>query len=517
MYRDELADGKIDDIEKQLQMAMDVLHPLAARNPNYDDQKQVKNHTNILMGFEFMARARITQTLTYLLQKFQAKSSSKSQLASLLILKHLVNAMDDRLEGVKEQILSACLQLMDVTNMDVRKAFIQLIMAMADQDYLGLEGGQNMILFLVKMCSIPQKAGDEASKQIKSGADHILHVIASKVQTSHSVLWPYLFELIIPNKNMLAIGSISRVLSLIARHKKQNDDDTLYIKWRKDVNLPHPGAILVKLFILLHQPYITKNYGEYICALLYNIGGILHDDLASLFNDNFKQVGKFIKDNNGKDEAETKKRLQSMLLKLFRATCEKLENDDNFITEMGTNLQTQFKGYGSNLYLQKISLTFQGQVIAYSNRKSWLTTALKKMVELTNINAVPHQEGLALGFGLCSVTHLDTVLLRTTEIMEDSNKLGKKGMFGFGKKKELPGSKEKKCLCVRAWGRIAQKCPNKSVTSRMDAHVFVHLIKVMNAADNDMVRTGVIEGINLISESMNDAYKETNYKVKKKG
>ena len=479
MYRDELSDGKIDDIEKHLQLAMDVLHPLAAKNPNYDDQKQVKNHTNILMAFEFMARSRLTQTLTYLLSKFQAKSSSKSQLSSLLILKHLVNAMDNRLEPVKEQILSSCLQLMEVTNMDVRKAFIQLIMAMADQDYLGLEGGQNMVLFLVKMCSIPQKPGDESSKQIKSGADHILHVIASKVQSSHTVLWPYLFELILPNKNTLAVGSISRVLSLIARHKKQNNDETLIIKWHKDVNLPHPGEILVKLFVLLHQPYITKNYGEYICALLYNIGGILHDELASLFSDNFKIVGKFIKDNNGNDVEATKKKLQSMLLKLFRSTCNKLENDDNFITEMGEALIKQFKGYGSNKYLQKISLTFIGQVVAFSNKKSWLTKTLQKMIDLTDIYCVLHQEGCALGLGLCSVTHLDTVLLRTTEVMEDSNKTKKSGLFGMGKNKPLPGATEKKCMCVRAWGRISQKCPAKSVTSRMDAHVFVHLIKVL--------------------------------------
>ncbi len=214
MYRDGLADGVIDDIEKHIQLAMDVLHPLCNGNPNYDNQKQVKNHTNILMSFEYLARNRLTQTLTYLLSKFQTKSNAKSQLSSLLILKHLVNAIDNRLEGVKEQILSNCLQLMDVTNMDVRKAFIQLIMAMADQSYLMLEGGNNMITFLIKMCSLR----DKESQQIKSGADHILHVIANKVQSSHRVLWPYLFELILPNKNQLAVGSMARVLSLITRH-----------------------------------------------------------------------------------------------------------------------------------------------------------------------------------------------------------------------------------------------------------------------------------------------------------
>ncbi len=70
---------------------------------------------------------------------------------------------------------------------------------MADQNYLLLEGGNNMITFLIKMSSLK----DKASQQIKSGADHILHVIASKVQSSHTVLWPYLFELILPNRNHL--------------------------------------------------------------------------------------------------------------------------------------------------------------------------------------------------------------------------------------------------------------------------------------------------------------------------
>ncbi len=81
-----------------------------------------------------------------------------------------------------------------------------------------------------------------------------------------------------------------------------------------DVNLPHPGEILIKVLVLLHKPYLNKNYGEYICALLYNIGGLLHAELGELFNDNFKIVGKFIKDNN------SPLKLQSMLLKLFRST-----------------------------------------------------------------------------------------------------------------------------------------------------------------------------------------------------
>merc|ERR1712079_300499 len=73
-----------------------------------------------------------------------------------------------------------------------------------------------------------------------------------------------------------------------------------------------------------------------------------------------------------------------------------------------------------------------------------------------------------------------------------------------------------KCLCVRSWGQIASKCPPKSVTSRLDAHIFVHLLKVMELADSDAIRNAVIEAVTMISMAMNDARSETSYRVKKR-
>ena len=114
------------------------------------------------------------------------------------------------------------------------------------------------------------------------------------------------------------------------------------------------------------------------------------------------------------------------------------------------------------------------------------------------------------------MTHLDTVLLRTTALIEASKEVKKGGLFGFGKKKELPGAAEKKCLCVRSWGQIATKCPAKSVTSRLDAHVFVHLLKVMDTAESDAIRSAVIDSVMMISAAMNEAQSETAYRVKKR-
>merc|ERR1712154_623911 len=162
-----------------------------------------------------------------------------------------------------------------------------------------------------------------------------------------------------------------------------------------------------------------------------------------------------------------------------------LECDDSFITEMGDSLCKQFKHYNGDCYLQQISLNYLGICASFSHKKSWLSTCLRQMVELTNVHRMEHIDGCAMGLALCSVTHLDTVLLRTTDLIADSEQKGKSGLFGFGKKKQLPGSKEKKALCVKCWGYICKYCPAKSCCSRLDAHVFVHLLKIMNNDSNN--------------------------------
>jgi len=158
MLRDDIGgnERQVEDIEKLMQGVLDSIHSIAAQPTNFEDNKSMKNHKNVLQCFEYITKARQTETLTYLLSKLQSKSAT-TRLGSLVVLRHIVNTMDDRLEGSKSLILSSCQVLLSETDISVKKGLIQLIMSMADNDYLTLEGGQRMILFLVKQCGQSKK------------------------------------------------------------------------------------------------------------------------------------------------------------------------------------------------------------------------------------------------------------------------------------------------------------------------------------------------------------------------
>ena len=117
MHREDICD-KQEDIEKIIDAVMERIHPLAAIKPNYNDKKTLKSHSNVLKSFEYLARSRLTQTLSWLLGKLQSKSSS-SRLASLIVLRHFVNSIDDRLGGSKALIISSCHVLLTETDYKV--------------------------------------------------------------------------------------------------------------------------------------------------------------------------------------------------------------------------------------------------------------------------------------------------------------------------------------------------------------------------------------------------------------
>ena len=410
---------------------------------------------------------------------------------------------------------------------------------MADNGYLSLDGGQELIQFLVNQCAISDSeirkydASRRASQQskdgkggknsanvddtspgaIRSGADHILHVISSKVHSSHDVLWPYLFQLLLPRNNIQAIGTICRVLSYLARHKKSEEDRSFYVNWRKDVNLPKPGAIMARLFVCLNAPLLRDRYGEYICSCMHSIGEIIHERLTNLWRDNFPALGKFLTEKSN-DEIEEK--FSSMVLKMFKSSCEAVSDDDAFITEIGDSLLQQWNLYGNNLILQKTVLIYFGQTLMYSRHKSWLQKKCEEMLNIPDKKILDHQEGCALGLGLCASEHLDVVLLRLSTAVKKAMEKKKSGLFGLGGKKEAPGAMETKSMIVRTWGWIAIKTAPELITSRLDAHVFMHLIPIMNEASKAMLRESVVIALQRIGRAMGDAHASTDFVVKKK-
>jgi hypothetical protein len=89
--------------------------------------------------------------------------------------------------------MSSVTTLVGEENLAVKKAIMQLIVSMANQNYMPLEGGQALVRFICKQCAINAttddgKAGPISPLQIRKAGDSILNVMATKVPSTHKVM-----------------------------------------------------------------------------------------------------------------------------------------------------------------------------------------------------------------------------------------------------------------------------------------------------------------------------------------
>lgn len=148
----------------------------------------------------------------------------------------VLGCADNLLEDKKPLIMSSVITLVNEADLAVKKAIMQLIVSMSNMNYLQLEGGQTLVKFIAKQCALEIKedgggAGERKGDEKKGGGDaatatqircvragcscsqsslvlihagchcsnagnHILHVMATKVVSTHKVLWPYLLEMV---------------------------------------------------------------------------------------------------------------------------------------------------------------------------------------------------------------------------------------------------------------------------------------------------------------------------------
>lgn len=207
----------------------------------------------------------------------------------------------------KELLLSGLQPLVTVPepSLQVRKALAQTVIAMASHDYLLLEGGERMVEFIVRNCSISEveiERYKQALKQRKPGemvlevgpgelrdmCDHVLHLMTTTIPSAGRVLWPYLFESLAKPELTTSVPIVSKSIAVIARSKREQQSADYIIDFDRAVNLPKPQMILTRLLVLSHLPpssYSGKQANSSsILEALQHTAGVIHPSIQELWD-----------------------------------------------------------------------------------------------------------------------------------------------------------------------------------------------------------------------------------------
>eukprot|EP01132_Coremiostelium_polycephalum_P004092 gene4092-5120_t len=467
-------------LDPLLNQIMTTLHPLVCVIPDYTNPASSKTFNEVLRTFEIVGRGYSDALVSFLSARLEIKEP-RSRSGSLNIVKHIVTRLDTELEDKKSLLLSAIKPLIQTeTSLFVKKYLAQVVISMASHGYLHLQGGEDLILFIIKGSSYSQdseiglKQLNPPPKKIENPdlhvteiefrtiCDNVLHLITTTIPNMDTVLWPYLFEAVTPLDLTGSIPIVSKCITYIALNKRHNEADDYYIDFDKEVNLPKPTQIISRYFVLLTAPLRRNQLGIRLLETLKSIGPILHPSICDMWDVTLPKLIAYLEDHSDPEEWN-KNQWEELVLRLLSETI-KNAADDEWTVALGNALSDQIDHYKRDPILKRSAYKQLGLIMQKCSHKEFVKSKIDVLFNSVDYTNPLENEGCAVGLGYCSASHFDIVLEKIQFYIK--NNMAKKS--GFFKKSGPKGIKN--CVLL-SFGYAATYSQPNLLASRVEIHI----------------------------------------------
>ncbi|GAM26848.1 hypothetical protein SAMD00019534_100230 [Acytostelium subglobosum LB1] len=499
-------------IELLLPSIMMTLHPLVCIIPDFNNPASSKLFNEVLHCFEIIGRGFPDQLVSFLSQRLEIKDP-RSRAGSLSIIKHAISRLDAELgEERKMMILSAIKPLIGTeTSLFVKKYLAQVVVSMASNGYIHLEGGLCLVEFVIKGSSyfVDTEIGKPAPPQDKKKepvnemtvteyefrkiCDDILNLITTTVPNMETVLWPYLFEFITPIEYSGACAILAKCVGFLAWNRREQEADDYYIDFDKEVNLPKPTQIIARYFVLLTAPHRRNEQGTRILEAMRAIGPILHPSICDMWDVTLPKLAQFLVDHPD-NEQFNKNQWEELVLRLLSETI-KNAADDEWTVALGTCTSDQIDHYKRDPILKRSLYKQLGLVMQKCSHKEFVKTKIEAMFNSVDYTSALENEGCAVGLGYCAASHFDILLEKIGLFIK--NNMAKK--TGFFKKSGPKGIKNCVLLSLAYAATYSQPV---LLSTRVEVHMLTPIRPSISILKKPLKKLSAIKMIDCIGRAL---------------
>lgn len=418
-------------LDPHLLLILQCIHPLTCFIPEVQHgSAAVKNYNELLRCWQTIGIAFSENIISFLLERFNPKEKDmKVRVGTLAIIRHLITHSENRLDDLRGLIVTGVKPLVqNEKDYKMRKELCHTVIAAASRDYLLQEGGEYLIEFIIRQSSIgdaeidkfkndKSKDKDESAtpQEIRGMADNILNLITTTIDSAPKVLWPYLFESLVPGQYTDALGVLCKCLAHLGKTKREKEIPDYMIDFDRHPNLPKPHAIIARLMVMLNSPQRRGPLGIQILNCLQAVGPILHPSICDMWDNAIPKLIAFLEDTSKWNASLW----EELVLRLLGETI-KVANDEEWLTHLGEQYEKQYELYNGEGELKRVAFKHLGLILQKSNHKTFIQSKLEGLLAAVDPTSEAERTGCAQAFGYCASTHLDMALEKNTKSNKSS-------------------------------------------------------------------------------------------------
>uniref|UniRef100_A0A8C0GFS3 Maestro heat like repeat family member 1 n=1 Tax=Chelonoidis abingdonii TaxID=106734 RepID=A0A8C0GFS3_CHEAB len=501
-------------LDTQLDALLSTLHPQICAPVESSVPLSLKNHNEVLRCFTVLACTFPDRLLGFLLPKLESHNE-RIRVGTLIIMRQIINCASSQMEIKKPFILSSMkLPLQDNSN-KVKRAVVQVISAMAHHGYLEQTGGEVMIEYIVHQCALPPdtqtpEADDLTSDSVQNISINTLFLISTTVDRMDAVLWPYLLEFVTPIQFTGALTPLCRSLMHLATKKQEEGESASLIHYDTHANLPLPCALMARLLIVSSQPYLGDGRGAAALRLLNVLHLNIHPMLGELWNKKIPPLVEHLEANT--EKSLSPKEWEDKLLLFLRETLTAI-SDNTWISQFSAEMCKQLNSY--NCFPSEKNFLYKciGTALGVCSNKDVVQKQLQELLETARYQEEAEREGLASGFGICAINHLDETLAKLEDFVKSDVFKKSVGLFSIFKDRSDNEAEKIKSTLILCYGYVARYAPKELVLSRIEADILRNVFQYFDTRvlgikveTKDLtLKLCLIRSISMISQAISDS------------
>ncbi|WKX91784.1 hypothetical protein Q1695_010092 [Nippostrongylus brasiliensis] len=526
-------DPYVEDVLNSLfpNACLDPDDPTVTLNP-----MAIKNHSEAFRCFHVAATRFADKIVYYLLHKIQSVVDMQ-KLGAINVLRHLLNSAGQYMEDKRSLLMMGLRKLLAAENncsIRVKRAIVQLCVALSDHAYVDAEGGEHVTAFLVRNLVPPSEQDGQArrvetdvagSNQLRTQCGQALSTIASTCVCANKLLWPYLFEFICIERYFPAVGDICKCLRTLVTRELQEGRTMDFETGFDNARVAGNHAVLARLFVCLCNAPLNgllarrarESYG-----LMRVLGSWFHPsipDVLEKWSDRMETLmdevcSASLPSPSG--ECSPAVELRGRRIARWHEAClEMLSScmtaviDGEWRMSLAAVMGKQLDLYKDFPDEKAFLLRCLGTALSKIALKSFVVDHLMLMFKSTQHNIPTERQGCARGVGACATTHTDMVLVELENVSKWEHAKRSSGFFGFIKD-AMPMRQytDTEMVFLRAslmlsYGYVVQGCPLDTVSQRLQQTIIPFLRHYFaNGKQETVVREAMLETMRLIAISV---------------
>ncbi|KMT06441.1 hypothetical protein BVRB_7g161120 isoform A [Beta vulgaris subsp. vulgaris] len=512
---------------EDITVVLSTLLPVVLMHNDVKEQPKfsvgLKTYNEVQRCFLTVGMVYPEDIFVFLLNKCRLKEEALT-FGALCVLKHLLPRLSEAWHNNRPMLVDVVNSLLDEQNLGVRKALSELIVVMASHCYLIGSSGELFVEYLVRHCALPDreehqlessssfhaltyrrfeaKVGKVSVAELRSVCEKGLLLLTITIPEMEHVLWPFLLKMIVPRAYTGAVSSVCRCIAELCRHRS-GSGSMMLSECKARTDIPSSEELFVRLVVLLHDPLAREHRATHILSVLNFLGPLFPKNISLFWQDEIPKMKAYVSDTEDlKQDPSCRETWDDMIIN-FLAESLDVGQDVDWVIGLGDVFAKQYELYTSVDEHSALLHRCLGMLLQKVDDKVYVRDKIDLMYKQANIAIPTNRIGLAKGMGLVAASHLDMVLEKLKEILDNvGQSLFQRFLSFFIDKARVEESDDIHAGLALMYGYAARYAPSNVIEARIDALVGTNMLSRLLHVYHPVAKQAVITAIDLLGKAV---------------